>query len=86
MNASFRDGEMVPLREEEWKGHIEEAVDEIVRMGLSLGGTFTGEHGVGIAKKKYMPLMYPEKYMSMLRGIKSLFDPNGILNPGKLIC
>jgi glycolate oxidase len=85
MNASFRDGEMVPLREEEWKGHIEEAVDEIVRMGLSLGGTFTGEHGVGIAKKKYMPLMYPEKYMSILRGIKDLFDPNGILNPGKLI-
>jgi glycolate oxidase len=76
---------MVPLREEEYKKQIEEVVDEIIRMGLSLGGTFTGEHGVGIAKKKYMSLMYPEKYLSILRGIKQVFDPNNILNPGKIL-
>jgi len=84
MDAFYRDGEMVPLREEEWKGRIEEVVDEIIRLGLSLGGTFTGEHGVGISKKKYMSLMYPEKHLSVLRGIKSVFDPNGIMNPGKV--
>jgi D-lactate dehydrogenase (cytochrome) len=62
---------------------VEAANDQIVRRAIMLGGTATGEHGVGIGKRKFMAAQYGAAY-DLMRQIKNLFDPNGILNPGKI--
>jgi glycolate oxidase len=51
---------------------------------LALGGTISGEHGIGFAKKQYLPLELSPESIRLQTGIKRLFDPNLILNPGKL--
>lgn len=58
---------------------------EIMELCLSLGGTITGEHGVGSEKRKYMPLMFSPDELTALRDIKEVFDPGYLLNPGKII-
>ncbi len=60
------------------------AMDEVFRTCLRLGGTITGEHGVGITKQDYLKLQVGEKTMDLYRGIKRVFDPDNILNPGKM--
>ncbi len=62
----------------------EKAFDEIFRTALELGGTITGEHGVGAAKRPWLAARLGEDQLALLRRIKSAFDPAGILNPGKL--
>jgi D-lactate dehydrogenase (cytochrome) len=62
---------------------IERLVQRLVSKALDLGGTATGEHGVGLGKKKYMPAEHG-KSLDWMKQIKTLFDPNGILNPGKV--
>lgn len=57
--------------------------DEIYQQAISLGGTLTGEHGIGIVKKHLTPLQHAESNLKLMAGIKQLFDPNNILNPGK---
>jgi D-lactate dehydrogenase (cytochrome) len=66
----------------EWK-KIDSVVNIVVTRALDLGGTATGEHGVGIGKRKYMAAEHGSSLQWMQR-LKSLFDPNGILNPGKI--
>lgn len=61
-----------------------ESFDEIMALGLELGGTITGEHGVGVLKKEWLARELGPVGVEMQRGIKSVFDPLGILNPGKL--
>jgi glycolate oxidase len=61
------------------------AFGEIFDTALAMGGTITGEHGVGMAKKKYLPKLVGEAGIRVMRGIKYAFDPKGILNPGKVI-
>lgn len=61
------------------------AFDEIVRDAIALGGTITGEHGVGSLKQSYVGAMVGEAEQSLMRRIKAAFDPNNILNPGKAI-
>ena len=51
---------------------------------ISLGGTITGEHGVGLAKKPFLPGQLGEIGIEVMRQVKHAFDPNGILNPGKV--
>ncbi|HZG04733.1 MAG TPA: FAD-linked oxidase C-terminal domain-containing protein [Streptomyces sp.] len=58
--------------------------DEIMALGLELGGTITGEHGVGVLKKEWMARELGPVAMELHRGIKQVFDPLGLLNPGKL--
>ncbi|MEU3303795.1 FAD-linked oxidase C-terminal domain-containing protein [Streptomyces sp. NPDC006678] len=61
-----------------------ESFDEIMALGLELGGTITGEHGVGVLKKEWLARELGPVGIELQRGIKQTFDPLGILNPGKL--
>ncbi|MFJ9714926.1 FAD-binding oxidoreductase [Streptomyces sp. NPDC101213] len=61
-----------------------ESFDEIMALGLELGGTITGEHGVGVLKKEWLARELGPVGLEMQRRIKQVFDPLGILNPGKL--
>jgi glycolate oxidase len=72
------------IDEEKWNSSIVEGIGEIFKLTVSLGGTLSGEHGIGIAKKPYMSIAMGETNLSVMRGIKKVFDPNGILNPGKI--
>jgi glycolate oxidase len=68
---------------EQVKG-VTRAVDEIFKLTCELGGTLTGEHGIGLAKAPYMNLEHDQVAMDLMRSLKRLFDPNNILNPGKM--
>jgi glycolate oxidase len=69
---------------EEWK-RVEDAIDDIFDVALSLGGTLSGEHGIGIAKSKYMEKETSRATILFSRRLKKALDPKGILNPGKII-
>jgi glycolate oxidase len=62
----------------------EQAVDEIFQAALEYGGAISGEHGIGLEKKRFMKQAMPPEAIDLLRGIKKVFDPNNILNPGKI--
>ena len=62
----------------------EHAFAEVFRTAIELGGTITGEHGVGAAKLPYLEQRLGTEQMDLIRRIKTAFDPAGILNPGKL--
>jgi len=70
--------------DEDWKTKVIEGIGEIFKLTISLGGMLSGEHGIGIAKKPYMPIAMKEANLTIMRGIKTAFDPKGILNPGKI--
>lgn len=73
------------LTDEQWNGsHLEEGIREIFRFCKKLGGTISGEHGIGLVQQKYMNEVMPEINLELMRGIKKVFDPKGILNPGKI--
>ncbi|MEV6010384.1 FAD-linked oxidase C-terminal domain-containing protein [Streptomyces sp. NPDC051976] len=61
-----------------------ESFDEIMALGLALGGTITGEHGVGLLKKDWLARELGPTGVELQRGVKAVFDPLGLLNPGKL--
>jgi len=63
---------------------VEEASGELFKKVIELGGTLTGEHGIGLAKIPFMHLEHDETSMETMRSLKRLFDPNNILNPGKM--
>jgi len=69
-------------KDEITRAHL--AFDEIFDSAIAMGGTITGEHGVGLAKKKYLPRLVGEPGIRVMRGIKQAFDPKGILDPGKI--
>ena len=61
------------------------AADDICRLALELGGTLSGEHGIGTLKRQWLPLQFDEQTHAAHRRVKTAFDPNGILNPGKAL-
>jgi len=61
------------------------AMDEIFLGALELGGTLSGEHGIGVQKLKYMSAQFGDSGLTVMRSIKQALDPNNILNPGKLV-
>lgn len=63
---------------------VEQAFEEIFHAAIKLGGTVTGEHGVGIAKAKYLDLKIGPAGMDLMKRVKQAFDPYGIMNPGKI--
>jgi len=72
-------------RDKDEIGRTEKAFDEIFRKAVDLGGTITGEHGVGLAKKKFFEELYDTAFIRWMRRTKEMLDPNCILNPGKII-
>lgn len=68
-----------------WNHEVKEAIREIFLLCKKLGGTISGEHGIGYAQKEYMPLLFPSHHLELMKQIKLAFDPKGILNPGKII-
>jgi glycolate oxidase len=71
--------------EEQWNGeYIKKAIAEIFSLCRQLGGTISGEHGIGFIQQEYMNLVFTEKALDIQRQIKKVFDPNNILNPGKM--
>jgi glycolate oxidase len=61
------------------------AGDEIIKFCIQMGGSITGEHGVGMEKDRLMPLLFSEADLDLMRRVRGVFNPTGILNPGKLL-
>jgi glycolate oxidase len=63
---------------------VDRALDHLMRTTVSLGGTLSGEHGIGITKRQYLPYEQSSDLIDLQRGLKGVFDPQGLLNPGKI--
>ena len=72
------------ISEQDWNSKVVDGIGDIFKLAVQLGGTLSGEHGIGIAKRQYMPIAMREANLALMRGIKKAFDPKGILNPGKI--
>lgn len=72
------------LTDEQWNTMLPQAIREIFELTVGLGGTISGEHGIGYVQKDYMNIALSEVNLDLMRGIKRVFDPNNILNPGKI--
>ena len=70
--------------DESAEARIDAVRDEIYRAALDLGGTVTGEHGTGLAKKRWLELQRGARAVDVMRSIKKALDPDGLLNPGKV--
>ncbi|KPJ60838.1 MAG: hypothetical protein AMJ46_04700 [Latescibacteria bacterium DG_63] len=76
---------MTDVRNKEEMERVDGCVESLLETTLSLGGTISGEHGIGVAKSKYLSREVGPVGMRLLRDIKNAFDPAGILNPGKIL-
>lgn len=88
--AHAGDGNMHPFflcdqRDKEEMKRVEAAKGELVDYVLSVGGTVSGEHGIGIYKAKYLPKQLGEVSLNLMKSLKNAFDPQGILNPGSFL-
>jgi len=72
------------LSDEEWNVGLRQPISEIFELCVQLGGTISGEHGIGLVQKQFMHIALKEANLNLMRGIKQVFDPQGILNPGKI--
>ncbi len=69
----------------EWTAAKAAAHEEVVRAALSLGGSISGEHGIGVKERRLLPLRHSPEALALMRRIKAAFDPRGLLNPGKVL-
>lgn len=72
------------LSDEAWNGSLKLGIREIFELVKGLGGTISGEHGIGLVQKGYMDIIFDQTQMRLMRDIKKIFDPNNILNAGKI--
>jgi glycolate oxidase len=72
------------MEKDEWQAKLPVIMKDIYQAGVSFGGAISGEHGIGFAKKAYLPLQMDGALLNVMRGIKRAFDPSNILNPGKI--
>ncbi|MCU0244767.1 MAG: FAD-binding oxidoreductase, partial [Acidobacteria bacterium] len=84
MKARYENGTMVPIPESEWRDKADPVRREIFEDCRRRGGVISGEHGIGLVKKPYLPLVFDNRQIEIMRGIKKVFDPRGIMNPGKI--
>jgi len=76
---------MTDLRDKDEMGRIDRALEEMYAVAIAMGGTLSGEHGIGIAKKRFLEMEFSPSALRIMRGIKKVFDPNNILNPGSFL-
>lgn len=74
------------LDDKAWESNLETAIKEIFKLTVLLGGTISGEHGIGYSQKNYLPIALSKTELSLMKNIKKTFDPNNIMNPGKIFC
>jgi glycolate oxidase len=72
------------MSDEDWDHKLTEGISEIFRLCVALGGTISGEHGIGLVQRPYLGIAVGEVQLNLMRGIKQVFDPHGIMNPGKI--
>jgi glycolate oxidase len=72
------------LSDDFWNNQLTVAISELFTEVIKLGGTISGEHGIGLVQKPYMPIAFNQVQLDLMRSIKNVFDPKGILNPGKI--
>jgi len=87
--AHAGDGNLHPMfltdeNDAEEMKRVDAAISDVFDAALSMGGTISGEHGIGVAKAKYMPRQFSEAELALMKRIKAAFDPDNILNPGKM--
>jgi len=73
------------LSDDVWNNDLPHAIREIFELCVQLKGTLSGEHGIGLVQKSYMNIAFSSSELNILQSIKHVFDPNNILNPGKVI-
>ena len=72
------------MSESEWKNRLPGAITELHKIVIAMGGTLSGEHGIGCLQNNHLPLALGPAELRLMRDIKNVFDPLGILNPGKV--
>lgn len=72
------------MSDENWNTEVTKGIREIFELTVSLKGTLSGEHGIGYVQKNYMNIAFTKTHLELMERIKSIFDPNNILNPGKI--
>ena len=73
------------LSDADWNDELPKGIREIFELTVGLKGTLSGEHGIGYVQKDYMDIAFNETQIALMKGIKNVFDPKGIMNPGKLL-
>jgi len=81
LHVNIIKGEMT---DENWQTEVTKGIREIFELTVSLKGTISGEHGIGFVQKNYMDIAFSDVELQLMKGIKAVFDPNNILNPGKI--
>lgn len=72
------------MTDEAWQTEVPKGIREIFELTVALKGTLSGEHGIGYVQKNYMDIAFNKSQLLLMKGVKDVFDPNGILNPGKI--
>ncbi len=81
LHVNIIKGEMT---DENWNTQVTKGIREIFELTVSLKGTLSGEHGIGFVQKNYMDIAFTKTHLELMERIKFVFDPNNILNPGKI--
>lgn len=72
------------LSDDQWEKELPVAIRQLFKEVVAMGGTLSGEHGIGLVQRQYMDIAFPEVTLNLMRSIKQVFDPKGILNPEKV--
>ena len=72
------------MTDENWKTQVPKGIREIFELTVALKGTLSGEHGIGYVQKNFMDIAFSKQQLLLMKSIKAVFDPNNILNPGKI--
>ena len=84
MKARYEDGRLIPVPEDEWRKKSDLVREELYRDCKERGGVISGEHGIGVVKKNFLSYVLGKEEIQLMKGIKKIFDPHHILNPGKI--
>ncbi|MFD2908159.1 FAD-binding oxidoreductase [Flavobacterium ardleyense] len=81
LHVNIIKGEMT---DDNWQTQVPQGIREIFELTIGLKGTLSGEHGIGLVQKNYMDIAFSKVHLELMERIKAIFDPNNVLNPGKI--